>query len=101
MRKVAYLSEAVAQVLLEAREYARLSQAELAEKAECARSFISFVETQTHVPGLHAFVALAQTLEIPASELMRRVERKMEMMKENAQVSARKPKKKKGAKLGQ
>lgn len=101
MRKVAYLSEAVAQVLLEAREYARLSQAELAEKAECARSFISFVETQTHVPGLHAFVALAQTLEIPASELMRRVERKMEMMKENAQSSAGKPKKKKGAKLCQ
>lgn len=98
MRKVEYLSEAVAQVLLEAREYARLSQAELAEKADCARSFISFIETQTHIPGLHAFVALAQTLEISASELMRRVERKMETMKENAESKPVKDRKKRNTK---
>lgn len=54
----------------------------MAKKADSARFFISFVDTQTHVPGLHAFVAFAQTLEIPPSELMRRVDRKMEMFQE-------------------
>lgn len=74
MRNVSYLPEATAQIMREAREQARLSQAGLAEKVECARSFVSFIETENHLPGLNAFVALARAMGVTPSELMRRIE---------------------------
>lgn len=77
MKEQTHLHDAVSVTLREAREYARLSQGELAERAGCARSFISFLETGSHLPGLNAFMALADALGISPSELMRRIEERM------------------------
>ena len=77
MKEIPGLLPSAAEAFQEAREYARLSQAQLAERAGCARSFVSFLETGTHLPGLNAFVALAEAMELRPSELMRRIEEKM------------------------
>lgn len=90
MRNISYLLEATAQVMREGREQARLSQAELAEKVGCARSFVSFIETGTHLPGLKAFVALAEALDVQPSELMRRIEIRIRQMENRKFESGKK-----------
>ena len=77
MKEIPYLAEAFAQVLQEARDHARLSQRELAREVECARSFISFLETRDQLPSLNAFLVLSRALNLPSGELLARLEAKL------------------------
>ena len=77
MKEVPHLAEAFAQVLQEARGQARLSQAALARELGCARSFISFLETRDHLPGLNTFLAVAHALGMPGVELLARLETRL------------------------
>jgi hypothetical protein len=44
---------------------------------ECARSFISFLETRDHLPSLNAFLALSRALDIPGTILLTRLESRL------------------------
>lgn len=84
MNEIPYLSEAFAQILQEAREEARVSQQELARRVSCARSFISFLETRTHLPSLNAFLVLCAALDLPAAEVLRRLENRLAFLRQSA-----------------
>ena len=84
MNEIPHLSEAFAQVLQEAREEARVSQQELARRVKCARSFISFLETRTHLPSLNAFLVLCEALDVPAGEVLRRLENRLAFLQQSA-----------------
>ena len=84
MNEIPHLSEAFAQVLQEAREEARVSQQELARRVKCARSFISFLETRTHLPSLNAFLVLCSALDLPAVEVLRRLENRLAFLQQAA-----------------
>lgn len=77
MKEIPYLADAFAQVLQEAREEARVSQQELARRVDCSRSFISFLETRTHLPSLNAFLVICHALELPPADLLRRLEKRL------------------------
>lgn len=80
MQEIPHLAEAFSQVLQEARDHARLSQQELAREVECARSFISFLETRDHRPSLNAFLVLARALNVPSGEFLARLEAKLAVL---------------------
>ena len=82
MKEIPQLQEAFAQVLQEARAHARLSQQALANEVECARSFISFMETRDHLPSLNGFLVIARALGIPSTELLKRVEAKLAQLED-------------------
>lgn len=84
MNEIPHLSEAFAQILQEAREEARVSQQELARRVKCARSFISFLETRTHLPSLNAFLVLCAALDLPAAEVLRRLENRLAFLQQSA-----------------
>ena len=84
MNEVPYLAEAFAQILQESREEARVSQQELARRVNCARSFISFLETRTHLPSLNAFLVLCAALGLPAAEVLRRLENRLAFLQQAA-----------------
>lgn len=83
MNEIPHLSEAFAQILQEAREEARVSQHELARRVNCARSFISFLETRTHLPSLNAFLVICTALNLPPAELLRRLENRLAFLQES------------------
>ncbi|MBD5539513.1 MAG: helix-turn-helix domain-containing protein [Desulfovibrio sp.] len=89
MNEIPHLSEAFAQVLQEAREEARVSQQELARRVHCARSFISFLETRTHLPSLNAFLVLCAALDLPAAEVLRRLENRLAFLQQSALAGPR------------
>lgn len=84
MNEVPHLAEAFAQILQEAREEARVSQQELARRVNCARSFISFLETRTHLPSLNAFLVLCAALHLPPAEVLRRLENRLAFLQQTA-----------------
>lgn len=84
MNEIPHLSEAFAQILQEAREEARVSQHELARRVNCARSFISFLETRTHLPSLNAFLVICSALDLPPAELLRRLENRLAFLQQAA-----------------
>ena len=84
MNEIPHLSEAFAQVLQEAREEAGVSQQELARRVKCARSFISFLETRTHLPSLNAFLVLCAALDLPAAEVLQRLENRLAFLQQTA-----------------
>ena len=84
MNEIPQLAEAFAQILQEAREEARVSQQELARRVNCARSFISFLETRTHLPSLNAFLVLCSALGLPAAEVLRRLENRLAFLQQGA-----------------
>ena len=71
------MAEAFAQILQEARGQTRLSQGALAGEIECARSFISFLETRDHLPSLNTFLVISRALDIPSVELLTRLEARL------------------------
>ena len=77
MKEIPHLAEAFAQILQEARRQSRLSQTALAREIHCARSYISFMETRTHLPSLNAFLAISRAMNIPSVELLARLEAKI------------------------
>ena len=80
MKEIPHLAEAFAQILQEARGQTRLSQAQLANEIGCARSFISFLETQDHLPSLNTFLVISNTLGIPSVELLTRLETRLAVL---------------------
>lgn len=68
------LVEAFAQVLVDARAEAKLSQEKLAERANISTRHVSYLETGTRQPTLTILRALSLGLELPMSELLARVE---------------------------
>lgn len=83
MNEIPHLAEAFAQLLREAREEARVSQQELARRVDCARSFISFLETRTHLPSLNAFLVICEALDLPPAEALRRLENRLAFLRES------------------
>jgi len=80
MKEIPHLTEAFAQVLQEARGQARLSQTALARDIDCARSFISFLETREHLPSLNTFLVISRAIGIPSLELLGRLEAKLAVL---------------------
>ena len=68
------LVAAFAATLSELREQARLTQEELAERAEVSARFISFLETGRRQPSLSTLHALSKGLRISMQELIARLE---------------------------
>ena len=77
MKEIPHLAEAFAQVLRECRGRACLSQIRLARDIGCARSFISFLETQTHLPSLNTFLVVSRAIGMPSVELLARLETRL------------------------
>ena len=77
MKEIPHLAVAFAQILQEARGQARLSQTALAEELDCARSFISFLETRDHLPSLNTFLVISRALDMPSVELLTRLEARL------------------------
>lgn len=73
MDKDQSLNWAVASVIREARESAKLSQTQLAGLAGLSEKYISKVERGTINISLAAFNEISRVLEIPREELMRRI----------------------------
>lgn len=61
-------------VVREARKEAQLSQEKLAEKAKLHRNFVGLLERNATTAALDSIFALADALQIPASELIARAE---------------------------
>jgi len=80
MKEIPHLAEAFAQTLQDARRQARLSQAALANEIQCARSFVSFLETRDHLPSLNTFLVISRALDVPSAELLARLEAKLAML---------------------
>jgi transcriptional regulator with XRE-family HTH domain len=59
-----------------AREEAGLSQEELADKAQLHRTYISLLERNKKSPTLAVLARIAAALDLQASELVQRSERK-------------------------
>jgi transcriptional regulator with XRE-family HTH domain len=65
---------AFGRVLQETRKQLSLSQEELGFKSGYHRTYISFLERGLKSPSLATIMDLADTLKVPASEFLRRVE---------------------------
>jgi transcriptional regulator with XRE-family HTH domain len=61
-------------VLKELRREKRLSQEELAERANLHRTFVSMMERGTSVPTLRTLEQIAVALNVPAWVIVRRLE---------------------------
>jgi len=67
--------EALGQAIRQARLERQLSQEKLAEMAKLHRNFVGLVERNATVPAMDSLLAIADALEIPASELVATAER--------------------------
>ncbi len=76
-RQNEHLVAAFAAALVEQRGKARLTQEELAERADVSARFISFLETGRRQPSLSALHALSKGLDIRMLDLVTEVERQM------------------------
>ena len=74
-RQNEHLVAAFAAALSKQREQARLTQEELAERADVSARFISFLETGRRQPSLSALHALSKGLGIQMHDLVAEVER--------------------------
>lgn len=70
-------SEAFGEVLKELREGKQLTQEALALEAGTERSHVSALERAEKGPSLGTILRLAKALDVPAGELMSRVERRL------------------------
>ena len=68
---------AFGRILQEARIERKISQEQLGFEAGYHRTYISLIERGLKNPSLKTVLQLAQTLNIPASELVRRLEVKL------------------------
>lgn len=81
MKNIPYLMDAFATELKIKREQRGITQRELAEKMNSARSLISFLENGKNMPSLQTFFVLAETLEIDPKEFLNDVMSTMLRMK--------------------
>lgn len=86
MREIPHLPKASAQVLLELRARSGLSQEKLAELAGVSRSYITYLEKGTTLPGLRATLVLAEAMGVTGVELMERIEKKLKELSAHSPV---------------
>lgn len=72
------LVRAFAGVLMDARKDAGLTQEALSELADVSTRHISYLETGRRQPTLIILRALCEALDVPMSEFVRRVERRLD-----------------------
>ena len=77
MEKIPKFSWALASVVKEARETAGLTQSQLAGFAGLSEIYLSSLERGYRGDSINALVQIATVLNIPASELMRRIEEEL------------------------
>ena len=75
-RRNEHLVAAFAATLSERRDIARMTQEELAERADVSARFISFLETGRRQPSLSALKALSEGLGIRMQDLVAEVEQR-------------------------
>ncbi len=66
-----------ASVLRRLRRKSGLTQGQLAEKASCDDSYISYLECEKRGPSLEMVLKISYALDYPAWKLVREVERKL------------------------
>ena len=64
-----------ARVLREARQEAKLTQEQLADRSDVTARFVSFLECNRQEPSFSTLLALEDGLGLPAGELVRRARR--------------------------
>ncbi|MEW2912298.1 helix-turn-helix transcriptional regulator [Leisingera sp. JC11] len=85
-RQNEHLVAAFAAALVEQREKARLTQEELAERADVSARFISFLETGRRQPSLSALHALSKGLDMSMLDLVAEVERQLKQIPDSSQT---------------
>jgi transcriptional regulator with XRE-family HTH domain len=78
MEKIERLNWALAKVIKDAREAKGLTQSQLAGFTGLSEIYLSQLECGVRGDSLNALLQMARVLEIPASELMRRIEDALE-----------------------
>lgn len=74
MEKIPHFNWALASVIKEARESAGLTQSQLAGFAGLSEIYLSSLERGSRGDSINALMHIARVLNLPASELLRRVE---------------------------
>lgn len=87
-RSNATLVAAFAHALREARQGARMTQEDLADRADVSVRFISLLETGKRQPSLSAMAAISAGLGLPMSVLVAAIERKMRILGDDADLHA-------------
>jgi transcriptional regulator with XRE-family HTH domain len=78
MEKIEGLNWALARVIKDTREAKGMTQGQLAGFAGLSEIYLSQLERGVRGDSLNALLQIARVLEIPASELMRRIEEELE-----------------------
>lgn len=78
-------AETVGKVIRKAREEKGLSQETLSSFAEIGRTHLSAIERGHRKPTLETFFRLSAALDMPASDLVKRIEQELAM--ENERIS--------------
>lgn len=94
MEKDQKLEWAIAAVVREARESAKLTQGQLAGFAGLSDSYIALVEQAATGVSIGSLVQMAAVMKIRPSELMRRIEDEMERGPRNPERTPGRPRKK-------
>ena len=79
------LTGALVKVFREARAKAGLTQETLAAKSGYDRTFIGLLEAGQRTPTLGSFIDLAMSLGVPASTLLRRIEKHIDELNTEGQ----------------
>ena len=96
MEKLPNLSWALAWVVKDAREAAGLTQSQLAGFAGLSEVYLSSLERGCRGDSINALLQIAGVLNVPASELMRRIEEELKNGPRQPETSAGRPRKQKG-----
>lgn len=98
MEKIAHLNWALAWVIKEAREAARLTQSQLAGFSGLSEIYLSSLERGYRGDSINALMQISAVLNVPASELLRRVEEELKRGPRQPEKAAGRPRKQKKAK---
>lgn len=93
MEKIAHLNWALAWVIKEAREAAGLTQNQLAGFSGLSEIYLSSLERGHRGDSINALMQISGVLNIPASELLRRVEDELKRGPREPEKTAGRPRK--------
>lgn len=93
MEKISQLNWALALVIKEAREAAGMTQSQLAGFAGLSEIYLSSLERGQRGDSINALILIGNVLNIPASELLRRVETELKRGPQKPEKSTGRPRK--------
>lgn len=93
MEKISQLNWALALVIKEAREAAGMTQSQLAGFAGLSEIYLSSLERGQRGDSINALILIGNVLNIPASELLRRVEAELKRGPQKPEKSTGRPRK--------